>query len=486
MSIKKTVAIAAAAGALAAISVPAMAFENEFHGSYTFNTMFSNFQNGGAQNFSPAGKKDNQQMNNYFDQRARLMYIAKASDSLKLVTQFELDTRFGGITDGKYAGSSDAGVLDADGVSLETKSVYLDFDLGKTNVKTGVQPWSDSIKGVFASAADIPAVMTSTKLGAYTLGVGYSRFSESQLNGNPTGRMGDRAKDLFVLDNAFAFSKDTKAALSYYLLADYQSNGVAQSSVLNADGTITTTAATAATRDRLLLNTIALSGETKVGPIALSGFAAMQAGHSHLDSTGKSTYYHGYAANAAAKMAAGPGTAKVAALFLSGDNKVAGSAHYKGWVPLQGPISASSGSTNAYNEGGMMIIARNTGDAPTSTDTRIRRSVTNLALLTAGYDANLTEKTYLNGNVGFAWTPASGKDGNVFGTTQQNASDFMGTEINLEAGYKVNSNLTLSAKAAYMILGGLYKNTGSTNAGTPSAADPENPYAMRLLASFKF
>ena len=34
MNLKKTAAIAAAAGALAAISVPAMALENEFHGMY--------------------------------------------------------------------------------------------------------------------------------------------------------------------------------------------------------------------------------------------------------------------------------------------------------------------------------------------------------------------------------------------------------------------------------------------------------------------
>ena len=36
-------------------------------------------------------------MNNYFEQRARLQYTAKVSDDLKLVTHFELDTRFGGI-----------------------------------------------------------------------------------------------------------------------------------------------------------------------------------------------------------------------------------------------------------------------------------------------------------------------------------------------------------------------------------------------------
>ena len=54
MSLKKTVAIVAAAGALAAISVPAMALENEFHGIYNFNFTCSNFQNGASGDFQPA------------------------------------------------------------------------------------------------------------------------------------------------------------------------------------------------------------------------------------------------------------------------------------------------------------------------------------------------------------------------------------------------------------------------------------------------
>jgi len=95
-----------------------------------------------------------------------------------------------------------------------------------------------------------------------------------------------------------------------------------------------------------------------------------------------------------------------------------------------------------------------------------------------GYDANLTDKVFLNGNVGFGWTPASGKEGAI---AAKNASDFMGTEINLESGYKVSSNLTLKATAAYMILGGVYD-----KADTTGTKDPENLYSMRVAAQYKF
>ena len=477
MNFKKTVAIAAAAGALAAVSVPAMALENEFHGLFNFNTTFSNFQAGGSGDFTPVGWQKNRQMNNYIEQRGRIQYIAKASDDLKFVTQFELDTRFGGITDNKYTSSNDSGKLDADGISLETKHVYLDFNASKEfNAKLGVQPYKDTIKGVFIDA-DLPAIMTTTKMGAYTLGVGFSRFSENYQNAaGTTARLGDGAKDLFILDNTFAINKDTKAALSYYFLADYTAS--------TTGGAATLLDTHNAAQD-IMLSTLALRGETKLGALNLSGFAAMQGGSQKAivgtPATG-SRYFHGYALNAAAKMAVGPGTAKTAFLFTSGNNsRNAGS--YKGWV---------TSSVDSYNEGGMMILARNTANSPTSTDAFIRRNVTNIALLTMGYDAKLTDKLFANGNLGFAWAPSS-VDAPLFNptgalvntnTTGRNGGDFMGTEINLETGYKLYSNLTLKAQAAYMMLGAYYKNTAVT--GTGSSATPENPYSARLHAQFSF
>jgi hypothetical protein len=176
-------------------------------------------------------------------------------------------------------------------------------------------------------------------------------------------------------------------------------------------------------------------------------------------------------------MAVGPGTARTAFLFTSGNNSTdVGS--YKGWV---------TSSVNSYNESGMQILARNTANSPSTTDQYVRRNVTNIALLTMGYDAKLTDKVFLNGNLGFAWTPASNREFMGTGTagaarTNRNSGDFMGSEINLEGGYKVSDNMTLKATAAYMLLGAVYKDTSSTGI----SENPENPYSMRLHAQFKF
>jgi hypothetical protein len=483
----------AAAGALTAVTaLPAMAFENEFHGIFNFNTVFSNYNNSTSGDINVKGLRDKNKMNNYFENRLRLQYIAKASDDLKLVTQFEFDNRFGDVnTD-----------LDTDGATsqFELKHVYLDFNIGKSfNTKLGLMPYKDTIKGLFIDA-DAPAIMTTTKAGGYTLGLGFARYADDALRGTTgaVSRLGDANKDLFILDNTFNFSKDTKMALSYYFAADY---AAATTGYGSATGPTPTAALfnSHTQKQAILLHTFGLSGETKLAGISLSGFAAMQTGVQKPDSSAAgiaankltgapishSRYFHGWAANVAANMNVGPGKLKSAFLFTSGDNSTNASS-YKGWV---------SSSVNSYNESGMMILARNTYNSPTNTDQYVRRDVTNIALLTMGYDSKLTDKFNLNGNVGFAWAPSSVDAPMDYTKNAQNASDFMGTEINLEAGYQLYKNLKLQAQAGYMILGGYYNKSSfksgtalSTNAVTNAinAATPENPYTMRLQARYSF
>lgn len=449
----------AAAGALTAVTaLPALAFENEFHGIYNFNTIFSNYNNGNSGNFVPT--QDKLQTNNYFEQRVRLQYIAKASDDLKLVTQFEIDNQFGKSSATTATSNKTNGVgLDADVVNIEVKHAYLDFNIGKNfNTKLGIQPYKDTLKGIFLDA-DVPAVMTTTKLGAYTLGLGFTRYNDDGfvVNGasNGAGRLGDRNTDVFIMDNTFAFNKDTKATFSYYFNADYTS---------------------ALGNNAKLIHTFGLGGQTKVAGIDLSGFAAMQAGHQKA-AVG-STQYHGWAANVAAKSNIGPGAARLGFLFTSGDNGNA--SHNKGW---QGATNSTSGTTNvqSYNESGLIMLVRNTANSPSNTDQYIRRNITNVALAYLGYDAKLTEKFNLDGGVGFAWAPSSSSAPVDRKINQRNNSDFMGTEIGLTAGYQLYKNLKLQAQAAYMILGGYYKNSATNTNG-----DPENPYTARLQARYSF
>lgn len=466
----------AAAGALGAVTaLPAMAFENEFNGTFAVKTYLSNFENGsGAASLS---RRDTLRTNNFTDQRTRLNYTAKASDDLKLVVQLEMNTLWGnsGANGASAAGAASPGAtntagvgggIDTDGINVATRHAYLDFNMGKSlNVKLGQQPYQDTFKGLYAGSIDLPMARVAYKQGGYTLGLGYSRFNDNQVGkglGIDTFK-GDRAADLYFMENTYAFSKDTKLGMSYYL---------------NVDNTLD------ATFKEKKINTFGLFGQTKIGSLDLSGFAAMQAGYQKNVVGVSSTNYHGWAANVAAKMKAGNGTARTAFLFTSGNNKTNG--HNGGWQTLSNAGTDATAAQNSYVEGGMMLMARNPSQGGTNNDGYIRKPVTNIALLTMGYDANLTEKTYLNGNVGFAWLPSSdNRDGITSVSAVKNGSDFMGTEMNIEAGYKLYKNLTLKAQAAYVVLGGAYKNTAFKNDGI-TVADPANPWTMRLGAHYSF
>jgi len=447
----------AAAGALTAVTaLPAMAFENEFHGMFAVKTFLSNFDGNGLV------QQENTKTNNYTDQRTRIQYIAKASDDLKLVTHFEMNTSWGTANTYEFADKSKVdfggGDIDTDGTNLVVKHAYLDFNIGKAlNVKAGQQAYKDKIGGLYVDA-DLPMAYVTYKQGAYTLGLGYSRFNDEVLTVAGNSYRGDVAGDLYAIDNTYALSKDTKVGFSYYLNRD--DSGVAT------------------TDFERKINTLGVFGQTKLGAVDLSGFAAMQKGYSHkLDVAGTKAQYHGWAANVLAKMKLGNGLARTGFLFASGDNnKSEGSNH--AWQTLSS--NASSSQINSYNDSGMMLLVRNTSMGGTGTDFYMRKPVTNIALLHMGYDANITEKLYANGNIGMAWLPSSRNELGYSGNATNSGSDILGTEVNMEVGYKLYSNLTLKAQAAYVKLGGAYDGLAT---GSKDAADP---WTLRAGAFYSF
>jgi hypothetical protein len=496
-----------------------MAFENEFHGMYKFKFIMSDQDNGGTGTdsiFTPTSNKDKAKANSYLEQRARINYIAKASDDLKLVTAFELDARFGGTNNVKYgptvatdsagnkiavAGSQDAGVLDSDGVSLETKWVYLDFNVNpvNTNVKVGILPYKDSIKGVFLDA-DLAAAYTTTKVGPATLGLGFARaYDASGLQiattagtGSTPGFVGDKTTDIYLVDAKVNVTKDIAFGGSYYFVSDTMP--------FEARFAQGTTTALNSRDGQTLLHTVAVNANAKVGPATLSGFAAKQFG-SYINGTSKSDL-QGYAFNAAAAVAIGPVNVRAAGLYTSGDD--GRDSHLTSWQPVKtynanaafggsgkqaGATTSSTGgsgsSVTSYNESGMMLLIRNTAQNNTNTDRYIVGTPDNqgkgLFLATLGVDANITPKFYTNANVGVAW---ANKNAIV---TSRNGSNYMGTEINVETGYKLYDNLTASLQAAYVLLGGAYTDTiqkvGTTTANNGTPADP---YTARVVLSYAF
>jgi hypothetical protein len=515
MSFKKTILAVAAVSALsAATAVPAMALENEFHGMYKAKYFVSNIDNSTAGAFiekQPANSTTvpsatSPSAVNYFEQRARLFYSAKANDDLKLVLGFELDAVFGDRSQGSLVGlpatgntatafRNSGGALDTDAVNIETKWTYLDFNIpgAPVNVKVGAQPIKDALKGILFDC-DAAGVYTTTKIGSSAkVNMGYFRGYEGDA-GN-TGafnlKMGVNNLDLAILEGKLNITKDLAVGLDYYGYFDYRDSNAT-----------------------ILDHTIAMSADATMGPLALSGFVAGQIGTiknqsgspgGSVNNSTASVDMSGIAGNVAARLKAGPGTAKIAGLYTSGDNGKDATKNTS-WLSLQQSVNGAksqsgAGALNTYNESGMMLLNRNAVAAGGSSDRGIAWTTNNrnqgLILATAGYDANLTPKLYANANVGIAWTSSNRLfNRNDVGDTDalkpivtgtastRNTSRHLGTEFNVETGYKLYDNLTASVQAAYVILGDYYK--GTNQVAGKAGTDPDNPYTTRIVLSYVF
>ncbi len=461
MNFKKTVAIATVVGSLAAISVPALALENEFHGMYRLRTMMTNFENANT-----AGLAKDAPTTTVFEQRARLQYIAKASDDLKLVTHFEMDSSWG---DTAYDnGRGKGGAMGADTVNIETKSVYLDFNCPITgsNVKVGIQPVSDAYKGIFFTD-DVAGVFASKKFAGLTATAGFTRLQDYNRTtagatpftplavANPTGR---NTLDLFLLDAKFAVSKDLTVGGSYYLVRN-NPVGVSYKNTLD-------------------VHMVGANAAAKFGMIGADAFLAYQAG-SELTAAGRDLT--AFAAQAAVKANLDKaGTVRANVLYTSGGKATDSKA--KAWQGLNsGAAGGALGvSSNSYYDSKMLllmrsVVAMDSDKALVNFTNNANRGVT---LLTIGYDAAITDKMGASVNVGYGMT------------SQKQATDksnSIGTELNAQVDYKLFSNLTASLTGAYVILGDAKKYaTGADTFSTTSTVKSDNPYLSSVMLNYVF
>lgn len=431
---KKVLAVTAACALSAATAVPALALENEFHGMFRVFGIVNNFGTGGVGQIIPA---DNAPTRSYMEQRARLMYIAKANDDLKLVTHFEIDSRWG---DNSYNSNNttrnNGGALGADQTNLETKNVYLDFNIPSTiiNAKVGVQPWVDSYGGILVNA-DMAGALVSAKYAGFTNSLGWFRFND-ELSVTPTP--GKATRDFLTLDSKYNLTKDAKIGGSYYLLTDDR---------VASDNTYT--------------HMVGLNGEFNLAPVTLGVFGMYQFG----DTPGvANSDLSSYAAGATAKGKLGIGTAKVAFLYTSGDKTTGANTDSQAFQSI-----SSAASENSFYAADMQILLRNKWN--TNSDRSIVNTFNNnnegFIGGFVGYDANFTPKAFGSINAGFAAAANTNND-----------DSYLGTEVNAEVGYKLFDNMTASVQGAYFFLGDYYDQGATQNA--------DDPYQARIMLNYAF
>ncbi|GFE57213.1 histidine kinase [Geobacter sp. AOG1] len=477
MSMKKRLLAVAAVSALTvATAVPALALENEFHGLFRLRGIIDNFNNGTGGKFTPSVSSPT---SNYIEQRARLMYIAKANDDLKLVTHFEIDSRWGDNSYGSNGTTrNNGGAIGADQTNLETKNIYLDFNIPSTplNVKLGIQGFDDGYKGVIFNN-DGAGLVAKAKMSFGSLGGAYFRFDDATTGtgaaatatapasftnsylGVPASSTtagsviqnstpGYLTRDMVNLNAKINISKAVKVGADYYLL---------YSDVLRQS------------QDKTAINMFGVNAEAVAGPVTIDGFVLYQTGK--LGTTafpGNAQKLSSLAANVGAKAKLGPGTLRANALYLSGERSTSGSTRHDFQT-----IDERSADTpaHAFYPSEMQIMLRNkfnmTSDRAVVMD--LNNSGQGLLGGFVGYDLAI-DKFFVNSNVGFG---AVARD-----TTGTHKGDYLGTEINTEVGYKLFDNLTTSVQAAYMVLGDYFK--------PASGSWPVNPYTTKLQVNYSF
>lgn len=420
----KKLLVAAIATALTAASASsALALENQFNGAFTAFFDVSNYNNTGT-------IADDPQTSNYFVQRVRLGYTAKADDHVKLVTKFEFDYNNWGNS--SYAnGRGGGGALGADTVNMETKHLYLDLSYPTLNTKIGMMPYTDSFKGLMFDA-DMAGVLVSHDYSNASIAAGFFRFNDS--NATFTQSLGRTTHDMVSLDGKYNVSKDLSVGAAYYYIND--------NSTTNGTPDLT-------------VHSLGINAAGNFGPVAVNGFFLKQFGD--LSATADA---QGYAFNVGAKMPLAGGTARAELLYVSGEED----AFY---------VATGNGGTEGgqFYDAELTILGRD--KYATSIDNAIIYDVNNLnegvMMAALGYDYTFNDKVSGSANIAFA---SIAEDAGA--ARNSGESNYLGTEVNAEAYYKLTANVTLGARAGYVFLGDYF------------ADGSDNPYDMKLIAKYNF
>lgn len=479
---KMKVAVTALA-AVGCMSTSAMAIENEFNGLLRVKGIFTNFDQAGGNDTMKASTRTTANMLSqgstgksffYTEQRARLKYTGTLTNNVKLVTQFEIDSRWGDTS--QMAARNQGGAMEADSINLETKNVYMEFKVPylPTTARVGIQPVDDMYKGIFVGT-DAAAVSTVTKFDKATLYATWLRgydnknfngadstipaVNASSNGGGATGFVPGRySLDSFLFDVKYNVNKALTVGGSYYMVYDNLVSGYN------------------------VLNTLGVNASYNFGPGMIDGFFLYQTGDNNANNFGQvGQKVSAFAANVGGKIKAGPGTARANFLYASGDDG-------------QGKVNAFQGlnqlgdgnTTSTFPAAQMTMLITNTKYAA-NTDRALINTITNYNMgvkgAFLGYDIDIN-KAFIKTNLGMA---AAAQENKTFKPKNQKTngwnSNYIGTEINAEIGYKISQNLTASYVAGYVFLGNYYKDTATYNGVVKT---PDNPWKNMVVFNLAF
>lgn len=463
LRMKKLAILALAALLVVAFTVPASALENIFGGYWrTRMVQMRNFD----------GDELDSMDRSLVDTRTRLYYTAKLNDNLKLVNKFEMDTTWGDNGTFTTAGGTNFGDIGADGLGVEIKNTYADFNVGPVNFLVGIQGFV--LGRGFVSDDDASGMKAIWKVneGLYLPFI-WKKVIEGGVGQNTvTGNdFNDEDIDAYVFTPNIYLSKDIK--INPYYVFMHSNNALQLAGFTN-------------TFDNLNVNVFGLDFDAKMGPVSFWFTGIKQFGSVRI--------YDNITALTLATLNAAPYPGKSKGNLVIGDEidlegylVALGGAFDFGKGDVHGRAFYASGEDdtgysdkefNAYFTSASNsyywaeIMGMGTFDLAASNGSCADR-VSNVQAINVGVTVKPMDKLAITADLWYAKLAEE----NVYG------EDELGTEVDLKASYKLVEGLTLDVVGAYLFAGDA---TERGRALGGNGKNETNPYEFGTMLSLSF
>lgn len=200
-----------------ALAMPALAAV-EFKYGGEFRTRFINNDNNlfgevnGLDNSTSTDKNDNQL---FIDQRFRMYFTFIASENLRVVSKFEIGDVTWGRSGGRL-GASSGGNTGADAVNVETKNVYVEFNIPQTPVTAFVGIQGINLLSSWIIDDDFSAAVLRAKFDPVTAKLGYVAGQVDEIGVDGLGTTWQSRIDSWFLDVAYKNGPWSGGLIGYY------------------------------------------------------------------------------------------------------------------------------------------------------------------------------------------------------------------------------------------------------------------------------
>ncbi len=411
---KKLLIISMAALLVIAFCVPASALENVFGGFWRVRGYTMQDFDG-----SDTGALDATQTTT----RTRLYYTAILNDNLKLVNKFEMDAVFGSPTYGDFG---------ADGVAVEVKNSYADFNTGPLNWKLGVQGAAIGRSTVFDN--DFSGAQATYKADMWWLRGTWLKAFE--------GGVGDDANDLdydaVAAEASFKLGEagDIRPYVVYSWSKEFAGfNGVGD----DAD-----------------ITWIGVDADFNLGPVVVFGSAGYVTGTIDEAAAGDDADISGFLLLGGASIPLGPATIHGEIFYASGDDDL-GDDDAEGWIGLSDSYYwAEIMGFGEFDD--VAVSAGSPGD-----------KLNNIAAANIGATIKPFDKLSITGDIWWAQL--------VEDEQGPGEEDELGVEVDLRVDYQLVEGLNLALIGAYLFAG---------DATSLDGDNEENPYEVGFQTSLSF